>query len=104
MARVQSATGDGNYVRANGLDDEPQYLFKIDWEKASTLGLSVADITTTLSAAWGAQFVNDFVDRGRVKRVFIQGDAPSRMLPQTPAARRMAPTPRPKRTERSTKV
>jgi hydrophobe/amphiphile efflux-1 (HAE1) family protein len=69
-------------VRANGLDDEPQYLFKIDWEKASTLGLSVADITTTLSAAWGAQFVNDFVDRGRVKRVFIQGDAPSRMLPQ----------------------
>jgi hydrophobe/amphiphile efflux-1 (HAE1) family protein len=69
-------------VRANGLDDEPQYLFNIDWEKASALGLTVADINSTLSAAWGSLYVNDFVDRGRVKRVFIQGDAPSRMLPQ----------------------
>jgi multidrug efflux pump len=69
-------------VRANGLDDEPQYLFNVDWEKASALGLSVADINSTLSAAWGSLYVNDFVDRGRVKRVFIQGDAPSRMLPQ----------------------
>jgi len=69
-------------VRANGLDDEPQYLFNVDWEKASALGLSIADINNTLSAAWGSLYVNDFVDRGRVKRVFIQGDAPSRMLPQ----------------------
>jgi multidrug efflux pump len=69
-------------VRANGLDDEPQYLVTIDWEKASALGLTIADINNTLSAAWGSQYVNDFVDRGRVKRVFIQGDAPSRMLPQ----------------------
>jgi hydrophobe/amphiphile efflux-1 (HAE1) family protein len=69
-------------VRANGLDDEPQYLYNIDWEKASALGLTIADINTTLSAAWGSLYVNDFVDRGRVKRVFIQGDASSRMLPQ----------------------
>jgi multidrug efflux pump len=69
-------------VRANGLDDEPQYLFNVDWEKASALGLTVADINSSLSAAWGSLYVNDFVDRGRVKRVFIQGDAPSRMLPQ----------------------
>jgi multidrug efflux pump len=69
-------------VRANGLDDEPQYLFNIDWEKAGALGLSVADVTNTLSAAWGSLYVDDFIDRGRVKRVFIQGDAPSRMLPQ----------------------
>jgi multidrug efflux pump len=69
-------------VRANGLDDEPQYLVTIDWEKASSLGLTVADINNTLSAAWGSQYVNDFVDRGRVKRVFIQGDPSSRMLPQ----------------------
>jgi hydrophobe/amphiphile efflux-1 (HAE1) family protein len=69
-------------VRANGLDDEPQYLFNIDWEKASTLGLSIADINNTLSAAWGSQYVDDFIDRGRVKKVFIQGDAPSRMQPQ----------------------
>jgi multidrug efflux pump len=69
-------------VRANGLDDEPQYLFNVDWEKASALGLSIADVTGTLSAAWGSLYVDDFIDRGRVKRVFIQGDAPSRMLPQ----------------------
>jgi multidrug efflux pump len=69
-------------VRANGLDDEPQYHFDVDWEKASALSLSIADINGTLSAAWGSQYVDDFIDRGRVKRVFIQGDAPSRMLPQ----------------------
>jgi multidrug efflux pump len=69
-------------VRANGLDDEPQYQFNVNWEKASALGLTITDINNTLSAAWGSQFVDDFIDRGRVKRVFIQGDAPSRMLPQ----------------------
>jgi multidrug efflux pump len=69
-------------VRANGLDDEPQYKFDVDWEKASALGLTITDINNTLSAAWGSQFVNNFIDRGRVKRVFIQGDVPSRMLPQ----------------------
>jgi multidrug efflux pump len=69
-------------VRANGLDDEPQYLFSIDWEKASALGLSIGDVDATLSAGWGSQYVDDFVDRGRVKRVFIQGDTSSRMLPQ----------------------
>jgi multidrug efflux pump len=71
-----------NQVRPNGLDDEPQYDFDVDWEKASALGLSIADISNTLSAAWGSQYVNDFIDRGRVKRVFIQGDAAFRMLPQ----------------------
>ncbi len=69
-------------VRANGLDDEPQYEFSIDWEKASALGLTINDINTTLSTAWGSQYVDDFIDRGRVKRVFVQGDASSRMLPQ----------------------
>jgi multidrug efflux pump len=69
-------------VRANGLDDEPQYKFDVDWEKAGALGLTISDINNTLSAAWGSQYVDDFIDRGRVKRVFIQGDVPSRMLPQ----------------------
>jgi len=69
-------------VRANGLDDEPQYQFDVDWEMASAFGLTITDINNTLSAAWGSQFVDDFIDRGRVKRVFIQGEAPSRMLPQ----------------------
>ncbi len=68
-------------VRPNGEDDEPQYHIVIDREKASALGLSLADINTTMSAAWGSAYVNDFTDRGRVKRVYIQGDAPSRMLP-----------------------
>ncbi len=68
-------------VRPNGEDDEPQYHIEIDREKASALGLSLADINTTMSAAWGSAYVNDFTDRGRVKRVYIQGDAPSRMLP-----------------------
>jgi hydrophobe/amphiphile efflux-1 (HAE1) family protein len=79
LARADSRLAQ---VRANGLNDEPEYQVKIDWEKASALGLTIADVNNTLSAAWGSQYVNDFIDRGRVKRVFIQGDAPSRMLPQ----------------------
>jgi multidrug efflux pump len=69
-------------VRANGPDDEPQYKVDIDWEKANAFGLSVSDINSTLSTAWGSSFVNQFVDRGRVKRVFVQGDAPYRMRPE----------------------
>jgi multidrug efflux pump len=69
-------------VRANGLDDEPQYRISIDRQKASALGLTIADINDTISSAWGSSYVNDFLDRGRVKRVFIQGDVDSRMLPQ----------------------
>ena len=68
-------------VRPNGLDDEPQYRFDIDRERASAYGLTIADINNTLSDAWGSGYVNDFIDRGRIKRVFIQGDAPFRMLP-----------------------
>jgi len=69
-------------VRPNGLDDEPQYRLKIDREKASALGVSIASINDTLSAGWGSQYVNQFVDRGRIKRVFVQGDAAFRMLPE----------------------
>jgi multidrug efflux pump len=69
-------------VRPNGLDDEPQYHISIDREKASALALTIADINNTISGAWGSSYVNDFLDRGRLKRVFIQGDGPSRMLPQ----------------------
>jgi multidrug efflux pump len=69
-------------VRANGLDDEPQYRISIDREKASALGLTLSDINDTIQSAWGSTYVNDFIDRGRLKRVYVQGDAPSRMLPQ----------------------
>ena len=68
-------------VRPNGLSDEPQYRLLIDSEKASALGVTLADINSQLSAAWGSAYVNDFVDQGRVKRVYIQGEAAARMLP-----------------------
>jgi multidrug efflux pump len=68
-------------VRPNGIDDEPQYTIVIDSEKANAQSVSSADINTTMSAAWGSAYVNDFLDRGRVKRVFMQGDTRSRMLP-----------------------
>ena len=68
-------------VRPNGLEDMPQYKLDIDREKASALGVSLADINSTLNTAWGSTYVNNFIDKGRVKRVFVQGDAPFRMLP-----------------------
>jgi multidrug efflux pump len=69
-------------VRPNSLDDTPQLHVDIDQAKASALGVSLSDINSTLSAAWGSSFVNDFIDRGRVKRVYLQGDAQFRMTPQ----------------------
>jgi multidrug efflux pump len=69
-------------VRPNSLDDTPQLHVIIDQSKASALGVSLADINSTLSAAWGTTFINDFIDRGRVKRVYMQGDSPYRMTPQ----------------------
>jgi multidrug efflux pump len=69
-------------VRPNSLDDTPQVHVDIDQAKASTLGVSLADVNATLSAAWGSTYINDFIDRGRVKRVYMQGDAPYRMTPQ----------------------
>jgi len=68
-------------VRPNGLEDVPQYRVSVDREKAKALGLSISDINTTLSAAWGSSYVNDFIDQGRVKKVYVQADAPYRMLP-----------------------
>jgi multidrug efflux pump len=69
-------------VRPNSLDDTPQLHVNIDQAKANALGVSTASANSTLSAAWGGSFVNNFVDRGRVKRVYIQGDAPYRMSPE----------------------
>ncbi|GAB6053850.1 efflux RND transporter permease subunit [Magnetospira thiophila] len=69
-------------VRPNGLSDEPQYKINVDHEKASTLGLSIADINQTLQTAWGSTYVNDFLDDGRIKKVFLQADASFRMNPE----------------------
>ncbi|GAB3125691.1 efflux RND transporter permease subunit [Novispirillum itersonii] len=68
-------------VRPNGLEDTPQYRVSVDREKAQALGLSLSDINSTLSAAWGSSYVNDFIDKGRVKKVYLQADAPYRMTP-----------------------
>lgn len=68
-------------VRPNGQEDTPQFRLQIDTEKAAALGVPVASINNTLSVAWGGQYVDDFIDRGRVKRVYVQADAPFRMVP-----------------------
>ena len=65
----------------NGLEDTPQYKIDIDQEKAQALGVSISDINTTLGAAWGGSYVNDFIDRGRVKKVYVMSEAQYRMLP-----------------------
>ncbi|QNH16602.1 multidrug efflux RND transporter permease subunit [Xanthomonas sp. SS] len=69
-------------VRLNGLGDKAQLQVDIDQAQASALGLAQSDINATLSTAWGGSYVNDFIDRGRVKRVYVQGDAPYRSLPE----------------------
>ena len=69
-------------VRPNGQDDTPQYELDIDQAKLGALGISMADVNDLLASSWGGVYVNDFVDRGRVKKVYVQGDAQSRMLPE----------------------
>ncbi len=68
-------------VRPNGLEDVPQYRVDVDWEKGGTLGLPISSIHDTISAGFGSAYVNDFIQGGRVKRVYVQADASHRMLP-----------------------
>ncbi|PZT61531.1 aminoglycoside/multidrug transporter subunit AcrD [Escherichia coli] len=68
-------------VRHNGLDDSPQLQIDIDQRKAQALGVAIDDINDTLQTAWGSSYVNDFIDRGRVKKVYIQGDSEFRSAP-----------------------
>ncbi|QND48750.1 efflux RND transporter permease subunit [Rhizobium lusitanum] len=69
-------------TRPNGQEDTPQYSVNIDQEKASALNISLADIDSTLSTAWGGTYVNDFIDRGRVKPVYVQAYQDFRMQPE----------------------
>ncbi|WP_395752233.1 efflux RND transporter permease subunit [Prosthecobacter sp.] len=69
-------------VRPNGLADTSVYQIDVDQEKASALGLSLSDINASLSTILGSTYINDFIDKNRVKRVMMQGDAPFRMLPE----------------------
>lgn len=68
-------------VRPNGLEDAPQYRLQVDREKADALGVSIADINTTIQGALGSTYVNQFMRGGRVKQVYVQGEADARMLP-----------------------
>jgi len=70
-------------VRSNNLDDTPQFAIDIDDRKAAALGLSTSDINDTLSSAMGGSYVNDFINNGRVKKVYVQADAPFRMQPDS---------------------
>src|ERR1700691_200710 len=69
-------------VRPNGQEDAPQFHLDVDAQKASSLGLAMQDVDTTLAVAWGGRYIDDFIDRGRVKHVIIQADAPFRMVPE----------------------
>lgn len=69
-------------VRPNGLNDVPQFKISIDNEKAAAMGLSLSDINSTLQIAWGSSYVNDFLDQGKIKRVYLQADAAHRMNPE----------------------
>jgi len=69
-------------VRSGGLPDRPQYQLEVDETKASAFGLALADVNAAISSTWGAAYVNDFLDQGRTKRVFMQADAPFRMQPE----------------------
>ena len=69
-------------MRPSGLEDVTQYRIDVDWEKAGALGVPISAIHNTISAAFGSAYVNDFIQGGRVKRVYVQADAPYRMLPK----------------------
>jgi multidrug efflux pump len=69
-------------VRPNGQEDNPQFKLDVNQEKAAALGVSLSDINAIFSTVWAASYVNDFIDKGRVKKVFVQGDAQYRMLPE----------------------
>ena len=69
-------------VRPNGMEDVPEYRIDVDWDKAGALGVPISSIHNTIAAAFGSSYVNDFIQGGRVKRVYVQADAPYRMLPE----------------------
>ena len=69
-------------VRPNGQEDAPMYQLHIDHAKLRALGVNIGDVNNVLSAAWGGSYVNDFVDRGRVKKVYVQAEAKYRMQPE----------------------
>ncbi len=78
MAAQDSRIGS---ARPNGLEDASQYNLDIDWRKAGAMGVSASDVGSLLSVAWAGSYVNDFIDRGRIKRVYVQGESTARAVP-----------------------
>jgi HAE1 family hydrophobic/amphiphilic exporter-1/multidrug efflux pump len=68
-------------IRPNGLQDAAQFSLDVDWRKAGAMGVTAADVSQLLSVAWAGRYVNDFLDRGRIKRVYVQGEADARRNP-----------------------
>ena len=69
-------------ARPSGLEDAAQYRLDIDWQAAGAMGVSATDVGQLLSVAWAGSYINDYVDQGRIKRVYIQGEADSRATPE----------------------
>lgn len=84
QAILKMIKADKRFVFSRSADQDyaPQYKISVDQEKASSMGINLSDINTTMSMAWGGFYVNDFIDRGRVKKVYIQSEAQSRMMPE----------------------
>ncbi|QLZ60506.1 efflux RND transporter permease subunit [Citrobacter freundii] len=78
---ASQSSGEVAGVRPNGLEDTPMFHVNVDAKKAEAMGVSLADINQTLSTAFGSRYVNDFLNQGRVKKVYVQADTPFRMLP-----------------------
>ena len=82
LLNLATADPELSQVRMDDLPDAPTLKVDLDTQRLNAYGLSTADVNSTLSAAWGGRYISDFIDRGRVKRVFIQGDAQYRARPE----------------------
>lgn len=81
LALASQSPGEVNGVRPNGLDDTPMFRIHVNATKAEAMGVALSDINQTISTAFGSRYVNDFLNQGRVKKVYVQADTPFRMLP-----------------------
>ncbi len=81
LALASQSPEEVNGVRPNGLDDTPMFRINVNATKAEAMGVALSDINQTISTAFGSRYVNDFLNQGRVKKVYVQADTPFRMLP-----------------------
>ena len=81
LALANQSSGEVDGVRPNGLEDTPMFRIHVNATKAEAMGVALSDINQTISTAFGSRYVNDFLNQGRVKKVYVQADTPFRMLP-----------------------